>query len=148
MKKHYVAACICFSTLVAGCQTTPTTDTADEAKKIMALESEWSNRFADGDIEWIMDLHASGAIQMPPSAPPVVGHEALRAQWKGMIQNLDASFMSTEAHVAASGDMAYDIGTVTINGPDGPIPAKYLIVWIREDGKWKVAVDMFSTNQP
>ena len=148
MKKYYVAACICLSTLLAGCQSASILDQADEAKKIMALETEWSNRFADGDIEWIMDLHATDAIQMPPNAPSVVGHEALRAQWEGMIKGMDASFMSTEVHVAASGDMAYDIGTVTINGADGPIPAKYLIVWLREDGKWKVAVDMFSTNQP
>jgi ketosteroid isomerase-like protein len=148
MNKHRVAVYFCLSMFVAGCQTAPTSDPADDAQIIAALESEWSNRFANGDIEWIMELHATGAIQMPPNAPSVIGHEALRAQWEGMIKNLDASFMSTEVHVAASGDMAYDIGTVTIKGPDGPIPAKYLIVWVREDGKWKVAVDMFSTNQP
>ena len=60
---------------------------------------------------------------------------------------LDARWESTEAHVSASGDMAYDIGTVTINTPEGPIPAKYVVIWVRQDGEWKVAVDMFSNNQ-
>ena len=122
------------------------TNTTVEAEAIMALERQWSAKFQEKDMEWILNLHAQDGRQMPPNAAPVVGHEALRAAWEGMSE-LDASWESTEAHVAASGDMAYDIGTVTINTPEGPIPAKYVVVWVRQDGEWKVAVDMFSNNQ-
>ena len=145
MNKKHITVYLSLAMLLTGWQVSA--DSASEEKVIMNLESEWSDRFAKGDIDWIMDLHSTNAIQMPPNAPPVIGKEALRKQWAGMIESMDASFESTEAHVAASGDMAYDIGTVTINGPEGPIPAKYLMVWTREDGEWKVAVDMFSTNQ-
>ena len=124
----------------------PAFDPAAEAAAIMALESEWSAKFQEKDIEWILNLHARDARQMPPNAEPAIGHEALRAAWEGLFE-LDAWWESTEAHVSASGDMAYDVGTVTINTPEGPIPAKYVVVWVREDGEWKVAVDMFSNNQ-
>ncbi len=94
-----------------------------------------------------MNLHATNARQFPPNAEPVVGHEALRVQWEAMFA-LDVAWESVEAHVSASGDMAYDFGTGTINTPEGPIPLKYLIAWVREDGEWKIAVDMFGPNQP
>lgn len=122
-------------------------DQAAEAAAIMALEREWSAKFRGQDLEWILNLHATNARQFPPNAAPVVGREALRAQWEALF-NLDASWEPTEAHVSASGDMAYDFGTATINTAEGPMPSKYLVVWVREGGAWKVAVDMFSPNQP
>jgi ketosteroid isomerase-like protein len=122
-------------------------DTAAEAAAIMALEREWSAKFQEKDIDWIVNLHATNGRQFPPNAEPVVGREALRAQWAAM-GALDASWEPTEAHVSASGDMAYDFGIATINTPEGPTQSKYLVVWTREDGEWKVAVDMFSPNQP
>ncbi len=122
-------------------------DTAVEAAAIMALEREWSAQIQEKDLEWIVNLHATNGRQFPPNAEPVGGHEALRVQWEAMF-DLDAAWESDEAHVSASGDMAYDFGTVTINTPEGPMPFKYLVAWVREDGEWKVAVDMFSSNQP
>ena len=42
---------------------------------------------------------------------------------------------------------AYDFGNGTITTPDGKIQtAKYVVVWVHRDGKWKVAVDMFNAN--
>jgi ketosteroid isomerase-like protein len=122
-------------------------DTAAEAAAIMSLEREWSAKFQEEDLEWIVNLHATNGRQFPPNAEPIVGREALRTQWEAMF-DLDASWESVEAHVSASGDMAYDFGTATIITPEGPAPSKYLVVWVREDGEWKVAVDMFSPNQP
>ena len=126
-----------------------TVDTAAEADTIMALEREWSQKFGDGDIEWIMDLHAADAVQLPPGAEPVVGLDAMRAAWQGMIdtEGLEISWQPTAAYVSTSGDMAYDYGTATMTTPDGSAPMKYLVVWTRQDGQWKVAADMFNANQ-
>jgi ketosteroid isomerase-like protein len=133
---------------LVGCQGGPqAVDQAAEAAAIMALEREWSAKFQEQDLEWIVNLHATDGRQFPPNAEPIVGREAMRAQWEALF-GLDASWEPTEAHVSASGDMAYDFGTATINTPEGPMASKYLVVWIREGGEWKVAVDMFSPNQP
>ncbi|NNG15680.1 MAG: DUF4440 domain-containing protein, partial [Gemmatimonadales bacterium] len=129
----------------------PAVDTAAEAQAIMALEREWSQKFGEGDIDYIMSIHSANAVQMPPESELVVGAEALRAEWQGMIdaEGLSASWEPTEAHVSSSGDMAYDFGTATLTTPDGNTRAmKYLVVWVREDGEWKVAADMFNANAP
>jgi ketosteroid isomerase-like protein len=126
-------------------------DTAAEAEAIMALDREWSSAAEEGDLESVMSIHAADAIQMPPNAAPVVGAEALRAAWEGMINTdgLSVSWEPTAAFVSASGDMAWDYGTATLTSPDGTTtPMKYLVVWKRENGEWKVAADIFNANVP
>lgn len=126
-------------------------DTAAEERAIMALESEWSERAAADDVGWIMGIHAEDAVQLPPQAPLVSGSEDLRAAWEGMTgtEGLEVSWTSTFARVAPSGDMAYDYGMATLTTPDGVThPMKYLVVWVRVDGEWKVAADMFNANEP
>jgi ketosteroid isomerase-like protein len=140
-------AAVTLAACQGGSQQAAVSDPAVEAAAIMELQREWSAKFQEKDLEWIVNLHAANGRQFPPNAEPVVGREALRAQWEALFA-LDVSWESAEAHVSASGDMAYDFGTVMINTPEGPAPSKYLVVWVREGGEWKVAVDMFSANQP
>ncbi|MCG8370262.1 MAG: nuclear transport factor 2 family protein [Proteobacteria bacterium] len=50
---------------------------------------------------------------------------------------------SIGAVVSPSGDMAYDWGRSYVHMPDGStLEGKYMVVWVKEDGAWKVAVDM------
>ncbi len=134
----------------AGGQTPQAVDTEAEAGAIMALEAEWSNRFSAGDVDWIMNLQAENAVQLPPDAEIVVGAKALRALEEDLAttDGLEASWESTFARVSPSGDMAYDYGTASMTTPDGDTHAmKYLVVWVREDGEWKVAADMYNANK-
>jgi uncharacterized protein (TIGR02246 family) len=124
-------------------------DIAKESNAILALERQWCQKLKEKDVDWIVNLFAEQGRQFPPNAEPVVGAQALRAAWEAMAntEGLEVSWEPAEAHVAASGDMAYDFGAGTITTPDGRIqPAKYLVVWVRQNGEWKVAADMFSTN--
>ena len=127
----------------------PTFDPVAEAQVILALEREWVDRLAADDVDWIVDLHADDAWQLPPGAEPITGAEALRAAWEAMAlpEGLVISWDPMVARVSQSGDMAYDHGRATITNPDGTVvPAKYMVVWVRESGQWKVAADMFSPN--
>ena len=147
-----VFAVVCLTGGLVACQdsTGPVIDTTAEAAKIMELESEWSNKFGQGDIDWIVKLHASDGRQLPPGAESVVGSDALRAAWQGMYdtEGLEASWQSTAAFVSTSGDMAYDYGTASLTSPDGKTtPMKYLDVWTRVGDEWKVAADMFNANE-
>lgn len=121
------------------------------AAEIMELERQWSAQAAERDTLWIALLHAQDARMMPPNQPPVVGPDAIRSAWGQLVrtEGLSLSWESEEARVARSGDMAWDVGSYTMSLPDGSADrGKYVVVWTREDGEWKVAVDMFSSNQP
>jgi len=120
-----------------------------DEETVLSLEREWSSRFAKGDVDWIVAAHAPGAQQFPPGAPPVVGLEAIRAAWQGMAdtKGLALSWEPTQAFISESGDMAWDYGTAKQTTPDGVMSEmKYVVIWKRVDGEWKIVMDMFSPN--
>ncbi|MEE8474418.1 MAG: DUF4440 domain-containing protein [Myxococcota bacterium] len=120
----------------------------DDAGAIMALEREWSDRFGAKDVDWIVGLHWEDARQLPPGAPPVVGSEAIRAAWQAMADTEGLTLKWEPTFAKVSGDLAYDVGKGVLTTADGTAtPVKYLVVWERRDGRWKIAVDMFSPNE-
>lgn len=130
----------------AGCapEPPPAPDLEAEAARVMALEAEWMAALHSGDIDAAMAFIASEPMIIMPDAAPVIGREAFQAVMQAMIDNdLEYSWKSEGAFVAPSGDMAYDRGTSSVALPDGSVAeGNYLVVWVREDGEWKVAVDM------
>lgn len=120
-----------------------------EAERIMELEREWSDRFQEGDIDWIVNHHAANGRALPPGSEPVVGREAVREFWTGLYETegLSLTFGPTEAHVAEAGDMGYALGTYEMGLPDGSEDrGKYVVVWVMEDGEWRIAADIFNSN--
>ena len=116
------------------------------SKEIMELEAQWSSMFASGDINGVMALMASKSVLIMPGSPPITGAEKIRAATQAMLSSDDAvTWKSDFAHVAPSGDMAYDYGTATTRTSDGKVvTGHYLVVWVREGDEWKVAADMFN----
>ncbi|MEM1402646.1 MAG: nuclear transport factor 2 family protein [Pseudomonadota bacterium] len=114
--------------------------------QIAALESKWSGMFGERDLEGVMALMAKDSVLIMPGSKPIVGLEEIRNATKVMLESDDqVSWVSDFAFVSASGDMAYDYGTATTQNPDGSsVQGHYLVVWVKEDGKWKVAADMFN----
>lgn len=127
----------------------PPVDTQSEAQVVMALEREWASRFQQGDIDWIVDRHASLGRIMPPGSQAAVGRQAVREVWTGFheAEGLSLDFGPDEAHVAEAGDMAYVLGSYELTLPGGGEDrGKYLVVWVKEDGEWRIAADMFNSS--
>lgn len=122
-----------------------------EAERLKELERQWSAAFQKGNIDWIVNRHASNGRVMPPGSEAQVGHEALRKFWTGLYETegLSLTFGPDEAHVSESGDMGYVIGRYQMTQPDGSEDrGKYLVVWVKQGGEWRIAADMFSSNEP
>jgi len=126
----------------------PAVDTALEAEAILELDLEWAQRYADRDMGWITALHAENAVQLPPGSDIIKGNEAIGAAWDEMASVFpQVTWEPVMAKVSASGDMAYLYGLATAVDVDGnAIPMKFIEVWVKIDGEWKVAADMFNAN--
>lgn len=122
----------------------PTFDTADVKAHLIALEKEWSLSLQAGDLDTAMAFVSSDPMILVPNAPPIEGRDAFRNVVQTMIEDeFEYSWEPVRAVVSPSGDMAYDYGRSYVRRPDGTVAeGNYLVVWIREGGEWKVAVDM------
>ena len=69
------------------------------------------------------------------------------------LSNFQASFEESEVEIAASGDMGYSLtsGVLSFQDADGnPVSeaVRDFHHWKKEDGKWKIAVDIWNAPPP
>ena len=66
--------------------------------------------------------------------------------------NATGTWTTDEVHVAASGDLAYELGTSTEDadgdGEAAPTTGRYVTVWTKADGTWRAVVDAGTTPKP
>lgn len=133
----------------AACSSKPnsTVNVTVEKANIMALESAWSDLYGARDVEGIAALLTKDTVLITPGEPPVVGMTNVVAATKAMLaaDDVETSWTSTAAFVAPSGEMAYDYGTsVSVLADGTEATGSYLVVWVRENGEWKIAMDIFN----
>lgn len=140
---------------VAACGAGPTSDVSLEAEEqaIRELDEQWAQTALDRDPAGFASFYAENGRLMPPNAPTATGPGAVEQVLEQILTpNTTLEISSTEIHVSEAGDMAYDIGmyALEVETPDGTVEdeGKYLVVWQKVDGEWKVVADMFNSNLP
>lgn len=122
------------------------------AEAIPRIKDQWAELVAARDADAIGQLYAEDAVLMAPNETAVVGREAITERWMRQLTLPDLAFtlMTEQLVVSASNDLAYDRGTYDFAAtlPSGPITdtGKYVIVWQKVDGDWKVISDIFNSN--
>lgn len=137
--------------LLCGCGS-PDVDVEAEEQRLMELSREWSAVAAEDDVEALMSYWADDAVMMAPDQPPLRGKEAIRefVISTGEIPGFSVSWEPLEAHVSASGDMAYLVeqNQMTIPDSTGTLMTQYnkvVTIWKKqEDGSWKNVVDIWN----
>ena len=127
-------------------------DPAAVEQEIRDLDKKWVGAVVRGDVATIVGLYAPDSVFFTPNAPPTEGPEAIGEAWKGIMSlpNVSLNFRATRIDVAASGDLATDIGTydLAFSGESGRVrdEGSYVVVWKKINGEWKVLADIFNSN--
>ena len=108
-----------------------------------ALAKDWATFAAQ---------YMEDAVVYPPNEPAVLGRAAIRG-WLERFPPM-TEFKLTNVKVEGRDDLAYVLGTYTMTlAPPGVTPVKdsgkYVEIRRRQaDGRWLLAVDMFSSDLP
>ncbi len=107
------------------------------------------------DVDAIMGLGflAEDVIIQAPNMPQLEGLEAVRGFYTEFFKILvSIEGGPTDIIISETGDMAWDYGwnRAVYKGPDGPIEdvGKYLEVWKKINGEWKIVAVSFSSDRP
>jgi uncharacterized protein (TIGR02246 family) len=118
---------------------------------IEAANTRFSEAFARGDAKALAAMYTSDAIAFPPDSEMIPGNEAIGEFWKATRDSGVQSAALTTVDVGRSGDVAYEVGTVSLTiRPAGKEQttalAKYVVVWKRQtDGSWKLHRDIWNS---
>ena len=124
-----------------------------EEAAIRKLDAQWSKAATAKNMNKVMKFYATDGSVVWPDQPPAKGHQAIRASWESYFKatpDMYLDFKPTHIEIAAGGGMATDFGEVHFaphakpNDPNNT--AKYLVVWKREHGTWKVLYDSWNWN--
>lgn len=146
MRKWIAAAALA---LAAPVKAAPPVGAGDE-QAIRALDAHWNQLIAARDADGVAALYASDGVFMPPNSPARQG-AALRETWLGLLgaPGLQLVITPVQVEVAGSHDLAYDRGTYTLSAQSvAEQRGKYLVVWKKQAGQWKVVADVFNSDSP
>jgi len=113
------------------------------------LTAAFEAAYNAGDAVKVASMYTEDAVLMPPDEQMVKGRSAIEARLKSDMQKGKVTLRLTPTSSAISGDHAHEAGTSTVALPDGrTLNEKYLVVYKRVGGEWKIAFDMWNSNTP
>jgi uncharacterized protein (TIGR02246 family) len=117
---------------------------------IEAANRTFMDAFARGDAAKLASLYTQDGKVLPPNGATITGPKDLEPFWQSL---MDAGIKRVQLEideVEACGDTAHEMSRATLFGADGQVldRMKYLVVWKRVDGEWKLHRDIFNSSQP
>jgi uncharacterized protein (TIGR02246 family) len=124
----------------------------DEAVRIRAGTTSWMQSFNSGNAGAVAALYSDDAVLMPPNAPPARGvvaiKEAIAKEIAGAKKNAITLASGTVDEVNVAGDMAWHSGSYVVKDKGGKAvdTGKFIEVWEKKNGKWRIVRDMWNTD--
>lgn len=138
--------------LLGGCSTAGhQPDLAADDRAIRDLAARWQKALLERDAETQASMFADDGVSYHDGEEPLVGPAAILAwEKKAVRRHPKAKITSTtkELRIAAAGDMAIQAGEGQLtdlgdNGEDHTVrKQRFVTVWKKVDGQWKVAHDI------
>ena len=146
------------SLLLVACQPRgPVVDLAAEERAIEQASIDFSNAETSGKADSALAFMWDNAVLQPPDGPQVEGRDAVRAFYAPVKLSHPAADSTPPRsartiQISSSGDLAteWGPGAIVVNLPTGPVLVrfKFLIVWQRREGVWKVRFNSWSETAP
>ncbi|HEX7112647.1 MAG TPA: SgcJ/EcaC family oxidoreductase [Mizugakiibacter sp.] len=125
----------------------------DEEQAIREIDTAWSIALQAKDLDTVMNSYAQDAVFLVPGQPLIAGKAMIRAWFEKRIATpgYSASFMPTRIVVAASKDIAYELGTFHVTyldqqGAQMSRVGKHLVTWEKRNGRWRVTAESISSD--
>ena len=146
-------------TMLNGCNNADTSKTTTENKSSFDLtvakkEIEEANRnfmdlVAKGDSVGLANAYTTDAKFMSAGAPAVVGRANIQKSMSDIVKSGITKVDLRLKEVFGTEDLIAEEGELTLYVKNDAVSEeKYIVLWKKEDGKWKLFRDIFNSNLP
>ena len=160
-KRSTFATCLLIGLFIlSSCEnanTVKTTEAIDNTTfdlKVAKKEIEEANRnfmdlVAKGDSVGLANAYTTDAKFMSAGAPAFVGRANIQKAMSGIIKSGITKADIRLKEVYGTEDLIAEEGELTLYVKDMAVAEeKYIVLWKKEDGKWKLFRDIFNSNLP
>lgn len=145
-----LAACSRPATPGAGSGSAAPFDLAAAREEITALNARFTAAHVAGDSATIDSLLTADARSLPPGAEPSGGLAAIHALTMEYLKAGITEFREETTDFYGGPDLVVDQGTylLTYGTPAVTERGKYLNVWVRQGGAWKIRTNIWNAGAP
>jgi uncharacterized protein (TIGR02246 family) len=123
---------------------------AQDRATIDKLNDAFVGALGQGDLASVAKMYTDDAYLLPPGADLVRGRKDIQAFWTAAMDQIsDLKLTALDVRPLGS-DAAREVGTFTAKTKgQSPqeIAGKYVVVWQKVDGDWKLAADIWNMNK-
>ncbi|MEK0414003.1 MAG: hypothetical protein RL070_1491 [Bacteroidota bacterium] len=150
MKKLLFSAFIATSLFACKSETKAPFDLANAKKEIEAANQEVSNFMAKGDSVGLASCYGTDGALLLNNMPAVKGQANLVKAWGGFINSGIGAIELNTTEVWGDENFITEDGTYVLKAKDGTQldKGKYLVLWKKENGKWKFHRDISNSDLP
>jgi uncharacterized protein (TIGR02246 family) len=122
----------------------------DARAAIEAANQQFIAAVAKGDAAALAGMYTTAAIAFPPNGEPAKGRAAIQKLWQGVVASGIKGATLTTSEVETHGDTAHEVGNYEMKVEGGKVVdrGKYVVIWKREQGQWKLHRDIWNTSMP
>ena len=121
-----------------------------EINRILENIKLFSQYYMSRDYDKLAGAYTLDGKILPPDTDIIEGREAIRKRWV-LPDGVDIPYHKiTPAEIKIIGDYAYDVGyyegrSKRANGEIQSFKGKYVIIWKKEEGDWKIYLDIWNS---
>jgi uncharacterized protein (TIGR02246 family) len=117
---------------------------------IAAANDVFMAAFKRGDAAGLASLYTEDGQVLPPNADFVKGQQAIQGFWQAVF---DMGIKEAEMKIVEAeklGETAFEVSKFKLLGESGQVldEGKYIVVWKRQQGQWKLFRDIFNSSLP
>jgi uncharacterized protein (TIGR02246 family) len=123
---------------------------ADEKSDIQGLNDRFAASFNAGDLAAVADHYAEDAVALPSGAPMQRGRAAIKAYWTAAAGQVGDFKLTTLEVKPLGADALQEIGTFSLKTkatPPQTMDGKYVVIWRKVGGNWKLATDIWNADK-
>ena len=115
--------------------------------EIVAVNRRFEDAAEKGDVDAIAALYTNDAIALPPDGPFVRGRDSIKQMWATVAQQLGLKSVRLQTvELEVVGDLAHEVGEAHLTLASGGAVAKYVVVWKKQEGRWRLHRDIWNTK--
>ena len=154
-----IAVTLLFVSFITSCnkKTEETTEIVAESTfnltiakaEIEAVSKEFMAYFAAGDSVGLANLYTQDAKFMNTGAPAITGRKNIQSALSGIMKSGISSVNLITIDVWGTEDLITEEGEISLFADETVVyQGKYIVLWKKVDGKWKLFRDIFNSDLP
>lgn len=119
---------------------------------ITAVNRMFEEAARKGDADRIAALYTPDAMVLPPDGDMVKGRDSIKQMWASALKQMGLKDVKLDTlDLEITGDAAYEVGEATLGletepGKRQTAVVKFVVVWKKVDGQWRLHRDIWNTK--